>query len=144
MKQPDGFDGREGGAPYWILPSGQKTYDYEEWRKADNKSMNEMIKDRPITPEEVRARRIDFIPSIIFETINTMICEKFDGKSATLRQNDILNEVCNECSGLTRQEIFKKHYLDIEPFYREQGWKVEYDKPGYNESYPATFTFKIP
>ena len=35
MKQPDGFDGYEGGAPYWILPSGQKTYDYEKWRKAD-------------------------------------------------------------------------------------------------------------
>ena len=31
MKQPDGFNGYEGGAPYWILPSGQKTYDYEEW-----------------------------------------------------------------------------------------------------------------
>ena len=36
MKQPDGFDGYEGGAPYWILPSGRKTYDYEEWRRADN------------------------------------------------------------------------------------------------------------
>ena len=107
-------------------------------------AMNKMIKDRPIKPEEVRARRIDFIPSIIFETINAMICEKFDGKSATLKQEDILNRVCNESSGLTRQEIFDKHYLDIEPCYREQGWKVEYDKPGYNESYPATFTFKIP
>ena len=30
MKQPDGFNGYEGGASYWILPSGQKTYDYEE------------------------------------------------------------------------------------------------------------------
>lgn len=101
--------------------------------------MNKMIKDRPITPEEVKARRIDFIPSVIFETINTMICEKFDGKSVTLKQDDILSRVCNECSGLTRQEVFNKHYLDIEPFYREQGWKVEYD----NENYPATFTFKI-
>lgn len=106
--------------------------------------MNKMIKDRPIKPEEVRARRIDFIPSIIFETINTMICEKFDGKHATLKQKDILNRVCNESSGLTRQEIFDKHYLDIiKSFYREQGWKVEYDKPGYNESYPATFKFEV-
>ena len=104
---------------------------------------NTMIKDRPITPEEVRAMRIDFIPSVIFETINTMICEKFDGKSATLKQEDILLRVCNESSGLTRQEIFNKHYLDIESFYREQGWKVEYDKPGYNETYPATFTFSV-
>lgn len=107
-------------------------------------AMNKMIKDRPIKPEEVRARRIDFIPSIIFETINTMICEKFDGKYATLKQEDILNRVCNESSGLTRQEIFNKHYLDIiKSFYREQGWKVEYDKPGYNESYPATFKFEV-
>lgn len=83
--------------------------------------MNKMIKDRPIKPEEIRARRIDFIPSIIFETINTMICEEFDGKSATLKQDDILNRVCNENSGLTKQEVFNKHYLDIEPFYREQG-----------------------
>ena len=36
MKQPDGFNGYDGGAPYWILPSGQETYDYEEWRRADN------------------------------------------------------------------------------------------------------------
>lgn len=106
--------------------------------------MNKMIKDRPIKPEEVRARRIDFIPSIIFETINTMICEKFDGKYATLKQEDILNRVCNESSGLTRQEIFNKHYLDIiKSFYREQGWKVEYDKPGYNESYHAIFKFEV-
>ena len=105
--------------------------------------MNKMIKDRPIKPEEVRARRIDFIPSIIFETINTMICEKFDGKSVTLKQDDILKRVCNESSGLTRKEIFNKHYLEIEHFDREQGWKVEYDKPGFNESYPATFTFKL-
>lgn len=105
--------------------------------------MKQIIKNRPITPEEVRERRIDFIPSIIFETINTMICEKFDGRSATLKQDDILDRVCNDCSSLGRQEILNKHYLDIEPFYREKGWKVEYDKPGYNENYPATFTFKI-
>ena len=105
--------------------------------------MNKMIKDRPFSPEEVRAKRLDSIPSIIFETINAMICEKFDGKSATLKQEDIQNRVCNEDSGLTRREIFDKHYLDIEPFYQEQGWKVEYDKPGYNESTTATFTFKI-
>ena len=51
-----------------------------------------MIKDRPIKPEEVRARRIDFIPSIIFETINTMICEKFDSKSKVEYDKPSYNE----------------------------------------------------
>lgn len=34
MLIPDGYDGYEGGAPYWILPSGRKTYNaYEEYSK---------------------------------------------------------------------------------------------------------------
>lgn len=44
--------------------------------------------------------------------------------------------------GLSRQEIFDNRLLDVEDVFRSQGWKVEYDKPGYNESYPATFTFR--
>ena len=50
MKQPDGFDEYEGGSPYWILPSGQKTYDNEYWKSPDGQN------------DDVRARRIDFIP----------------------------------------------------------------------------------
>lgn len=30
---PDGYD--TNGQPYWILPSDRKTYDFEEWFKAD-------------------------------------------------------------------------------------------------------------
>lgn len=51
MKQPDGFDEYEGGSPYWILPSGQKTYDNEYWKSPDGQN------------DDVRARRIDFIPN---------------------------------------------------------------------------------
>lgn len=46
MKQPDGFNGYEGGAPYWILPSGQKTYDYEEWRRSDNEYWKSIDKQK--------------------------------------------------------------------------------------------------
>lgn len=34
-----------------------------------------------------------------------------------------------------------QHWLNFEGAYRRAGWKVEFDKPGYNESYPATFKF---
>lgn len=34
MLEPDGYDGYEGGAPYWFLPSGAKTYSYYEAKKA--------------------------------------------------------------------------------------------------------------
>ena len=101
------------------------------------------ITERPITPEEVRALRKDFIPSGIYKTINTMICEKFDGRSATLLQKDILERVCKNYPELTKEYIMEYHLLDIEPYYRNSGWKVEYDKPGYCESYPASFIFSI-
>lgn len=41
-----------------------------------------------------------------------------------------------------RQEIFDNGWLDIETVYEDSGWSVEYDKPGYNESYEASWTFK--
>lgn len=97
----------------------------------------------PISPEEVRKKRIDYIPAIIFEVFNELIISHFNGEKSVVRQDDVLNKVCTEESGLSRQTVFEKHYLDIEDFYREKGWKVEYDKPAYCETYPATFTFSI-
>jgi hypothetical protein len=37
--------------------------------------------------------------------------------------------------------IFEKGLLDVETVYERAGWKVTYDKPAYNETYPATFRF---
>jgi hypothetical protein len=38
--------------------------------------------------------------------------------------------------------MFNKHWFDIEDIYRKAGWAVEFDKPGYNESYESFFVFK--
>jgi len=105
--------------------------------------MKKLIMDRPIRPDEVRSMRIDYIPSIIFATINRLILERFDGKKVTIKQEEILDEVCTEESGLTREMVFDNHYLDIEGFYRNEGWHVEYDQPGFCENYPPTFTFSL-
>ncbi len=43
---------------------------------------------------------------------------------------------------VTSTTVCDNHWLDVEDVYREAGWVVEYDKPGYCESYEATFTFK--
>lgn len=44
--------------------------------------------------------------------------------------------------GYQKQEILGNGWLDFEVVYEEAGWDVVYDKPGYNESYGANFTFK--
>ena len=43
--------------------------------------------------------------------------------------------------GIKKGDIFTNNWLDIEPLYEDIGWKVTYDKPGFNETYEATFTF---
>lgn len=38
--------------------------------------------------------------------------------------------------------MLDREHLDVEDVYRAAGWEVTYDKPGYNETYDATFTFR--
>jgi hypothetical protein len=94
----------------------------------------------PIKPEEV----VHTIPDFIIEAVNTLIKKKWDGKKALIKQDDILAIVSsnNEDSDKpSRRTIFDNNWLDFEDIYREVGWKVEYDKPAYNESYDAYFKF---
>lgn len=104
-----------------------------------------MGKVKPISPQEVNHE----IPDCIIEAVNMLINKKWDGHSVTIYQDEILEIVSVENpepdyngDKLPRKEIFDNHWLDIEPLYRKQGWDVEYDKPGYNESYRAYFIFK--
>ena len=43
---------------------------------------------------------------------------------------------------ITEQEVYDRNLLDVEDAYRKLGWKVAYDKPGYNEAYEGTYQFK--
>ena len=97
-----------------------------------------MMKSKPITPEETSSKFLEEIPDVVIETFNSFI-SKINGKSITIKQDDIIKTLVK--NGLSRDNIFKNHWLDVEKIYEEAGWKVEYDKPAYNESYPATFTF---
>jgi len=95
-----------------------------------------------ITPDEVRKSRKDYIPEVVFKEINNLIVEKFDGVESKVLQEEIIQRICNEETGLTSQKVFERHYLDIEDFYKEAGWKVTYDKPAYCENYKAYFIFR--
>lgn len=99
-----------------------------------------MPKVRPITPEEVVNNKSKVFPAAVFEAFNDMITQKFSGNQATFKQKDVVALMKEK--GLEQRQIFDQGFLDVEDVYRKAGWTVEYDKPGYNESYPATFTFK--
>lgn len=96
---------------------------------------------KPITPSEVVEQKKKDLPPEVIETWNKLIAEKFSGSSARVLQKDAVSALTIALL-VPSSVIFDKGYLDVEPIYRDAGWKVEYDKPGYNESYEAFYIFQ--
>jgi hypothetical protein len=104
---------------------------------------------KPITPQEVVSKKCDSLPDVVLTAFNEQIAESWNGYDSTFLQNDIIDTIIkklkvqqpNLSTPQCRQLIFDKGYLDVESIYKAVGWKVEYDKPGYNESYEPSFKF---
>jgi hypothetical protein len=94
---------------------------------------------KPITPEEVEESQT--LPDTVLAVWNELITKNYRNGKSVVKQNEAVNALVDVLL-YPRQSIFDKGYLDIEGVYRKAGWVVEYDKPAYNESYEATFTFK--
>jgi len=97
----------------------------------------------PITPAEILADLPNIIPSFVFEAVNNLLKKKFRGNSVTIKQDEIMSEIANLQKTYTRQEIYDNKWMDFEKVYRDNGWNVEYDKPGYSENYDAYFKFSV-
>lgn len=96
----------------------------------------------PIKPSEVRQHKTDALPEEVFIAFNDCITLTWDGWSAVVKQRDVAERIAAAMS-ITTAEVVQRHYLDVEESYRAEGWVVGYDKPGYNETYDATFRFTI-
>lgn len=91
-------------------------------------------KVKPISPDII----IKEVPDWVIEVFNSLIQENWEGKQAQFTVAKAIAAL-KEKSGLAE---IRSEWLDIEDLYRNVGWKVTYDQPGYNESYPATYTFR--
>lgn len=94
---------------------------------------------KPIKPEDVGAQKANFIPEAVFDAFNAEIIAHFTHGSAKVIQERVVSRLIG--GGMSRHEIFDSGMLNVEEAYRAMGWKVEYEKPGYNESGEAYFTF---
>jgi len=103
----------------------------------------------PIKPSEVNALKTKVIPEEVFQAVNELIAKAWDGKNAQVIQNEVvelsLSKMCLNAGigSLHRTNAFKEHWFDFESAYRAEGWKVIYDKPGFNETYDAFWWFSI-
>ena len=96
---------------------------------------------KPISPDDAAALKTSLIPDEVITAFNELIASNLVNGTATVSQNAAITAITKR-TGKKRDTIFAKGWLDIEDVYRAQGWTVEYDKPGYNEDYPASFTFR--
>lgn len=92
---------------------------------------------KPVSPDQVL---LPSIPDEVIEIWNELIKEAWDGRRSYIKQPYAVALISNRL-GITKQQAFDRHLLDIESIYEEAGWKVEYDKPGYCDDYEASFTF---
>lgn len=96
----------------------------------------------PISPDDVVAVKTKNIPDWVFEVWDGLIASAWDGSRAYIRQDVAKAALIAHPSCPGTADVFRTGWLDIEPSYRAVGWSVEYDKPAYNESYEASFTFR--
>lgn len=104
---------------------------------------------KPFSPAEAKAAQVTLIPDEVIEAVNELLAmEAGTGSSCTLRQKDILalalKKFKEHGQNYTVQTVYNNHWMDFENAFRKEGWKVDYDKPGYNESYEPTFHFSVP
>ena len=96
----------------------------------------------PMKPSEIGEAKKQYIPPIVFDAFNELITKHWNGSYSSFTQDEVVNLIEAKTQN-SEDTIFKQKWLDVEEAYRNEGWKVTYDKPGYNESYKATFEFKI-
>lgn len=94
----------------------------------------------PIKPDDVTQKKTSTIPDVVFDAFNETIAKHWDGRVARFEQREVVALIT--AKGISSTDAYAKKYLDVEESYRAVGWSVEYDRPGYNETYEPTFTFQ--
>jgi hypothetical protein len=95
---------------------------------------------KPITPKDVESIKAARMRPEMIEAANELIAEKWNGYNA----NFTVAELCARARlklKMEAKESFQDGELDIEVVFRKHGWRVEFDRPGYNEMYDAHWIF---
>ncbi len=84
-------------------------------------------------------KKATLIPDKVIEAFNEMIAQNCSNGSSTFTQKEVVALIVSK--GIDEDQLLDNRWLDVEGIYRKADWSVKYDKPGFNETYDATFTF---
>lgn len=100
---------------------------------------------RPVAPSEIGEAKGAFFPPEVIQAFNECITAHFSHSSANFTQEKVVDRITElmqvKNESFHRSMIFTRGYLNVEAYYEGVGWKVEYDRPGYCETYDANYTF---
>ena len=91
------------------------------------------MKGIPISPDELMQSNRPEIPEYVFAIFNELIKQEWDGKKATITLETVIKRIMAVNDKIIRSEIISNKLLEVDEFYREKGWKVEYIKPSYHD-----------
>lgn len=96
------------------------------------------------SPAQARdqARKLKRFPPEVIEAFNELIAENLNGLSSKFTQDAVVSRIMLKLD-IPRAKIFNNKWLDIERTFEKAGWKVIYDKPGFCETYDASFEFRV-
>ncbi len=100
---------------------------------------------KPISPnlakKEAKKQNHQQIPNEIIEVFNEILIKEIYKNEIVIYQDDIVKKITKKMN-IKSDLIFANNWLDIEDIYLKQGWNIDYDKPGYNETYRSYWVFK--
>ena len=104
---------------------------------------------QPFSPAEARKAKVFFLPKELIQAVNELLAERYkDNGDIRITLKDVKAR-CRKILGI--DDMFSSDdpmndwpssVWDFESAYESGGWKVSYDKPGYNESYDGFYIFK--
>ena len=107
---------------------------------------------KPFSPAEAIERKNQLIPVEVVRACNELIAENLivNGQNGKCHAIVLIEDLLDRAKSLMmaaenpqhHEDFFRKRWLDVEPMFRDSGWKVTFDKPGYSESYKARLIFE--
>lgn len=101
------------------------------------------IEVKPLSPEDVRKAKAQIFPPAVIRAVNHVLAMQYQNDFGVIRvlQNTVIELAMLEMPDTEREDFFEKGWLNFESLYQDQGWKVEYDKPGSTDLYAAHWLF---
>jgi hypothetical protein len=96
---------------------------------------------KPLKPSEVETKKQEALPDFVILAFNELIARKWNGEVATFTRKEATDLIRGKM-GNGDDRPFSPEWLNVEPIYRQEGWKVRVEFPDPTEHYDSYYEFR--